>query len=369
MKAVTLMPGTSNVRLADIPEPRIFAKDAVKMRVLRVGICGTDREEACGGRAKAPRNSRELVIGHEMLGLVVETGKVVTRVRPGDYAVFTVRRGCGACVPCLIGRPDMCRSGRCQERGIWGLDGFQAQFVIDSEAYTVRVPSEIESVGVLTEPLSVAEKAIDEAVRVQTARLPGAAATPLWLRQRRCLVAGLGPVGLLAALALRLRGAEVFGIDVVDAESPRPRWLNVIGGIYIDGRRIPPERVQGLIGGMDLIIEAAGVPSLEFNLIDALATNGIYVLTGIPSGNSSLQLQGAELVRRLVLGNQLMFGSVNASRDHYQMAVDDLARAQLLWGDHLRRLVSHRLPYVDFKDVLARHEPEEIKMTLEWNES
>jgi threonine dehydrogenase-like Zn-dependent dehydrogenase len=369
MKAVTLVPGTSNVRLADIPEPRVFAKDTVKMRVVRVGICGTDREEASGGRVKASGSSRELVIGHEMLGLVVETGKAVSRVRPGDYAVFTVRRGCGSCVSCLMGRPDMCRSGRYQERGIWGLDGFQAQFVIDSEAYAVRVPSAIEPAGVLTEPLSVAEKAIDEAVRIQNARLPAAAATPLWLHGRRCLVAGLGPVGLLAALALRLRGAEVFGIDVVNPDSPRPRWLNFIGGIYIDGRRIPPERVQGLVGAMDLIIEAAGVPSLEFNLIDALAINGIYVLTGIPSGNSSLQLQGAELVRRLVLGNQIMIGSVNASRDHYQMAVDDLTRAQLLWGDHLQRLVSHRRPYSDFKDVLARHEQDEIKVTLEWSES
>ena len=175
MKAVTLVPGTSNVRLADIPEPRVFAKDTVKMRVVRVGICGTDREEASGGRVKASGSSRELVIGHEMLGLVVETGKAVSRVRPGDYAVFTVRRGCGSCVSCLMGRPDMCRSGRYQERGIWGLDGFQAQFVIDSEAYAVRVPSAIEPAGVLTEPLSVAEKAIDEAVRIQNARLPAAA--------------------------------------------------------------------------------------------------------------------------------------------------------------------------------------------------
>ena len=77
--------------------------------------------------------------------------------------------------------------------------------------------------GVLSEPLSVAEKAIDEAVRVQSARLPDAPATPDWLHGRRYLVAGLGPIGLLAAMALRLRGAEVYGLDVVDAETARPR--------------------------------------------------------------------------------------------------------------------------------------------------
>lgn len=368
MKAVALTPGTSNIRLADISEPGISADDAVKMRVVRVGICGTDREEASGGRAMAPEGSGELVMGHEMLGRVVEAGRSVTRVRPGDYAVFTVRRGCGECIPCLMNRPDMCLSGRYRERGIWGLDGFQAEHVIDSERYAVRVPPELEPSGVLTEPLSVAEKAIDEAVKVQCSRLPDAAATPLWLHGRQCLVAGLGPVGLLAALALRLRGADVFGLDVVDAESPRPRWLERIGGRYIDGRRVAAERVQDAVGAMDLIVEAAGVASLEFTLLDALATNGAYVLTGIPGGNSSLRLNAAELVRRLVLGNQVMVGSVNASRDHYQMAVDDLARARLTWGDHVQRLVSHRRPFSEFKDVLSRHEENEIKVTLEWND-
>jgi threonine dehydrogenase-like Zn-dependent dehydrogenase len=368
MKAVAVTPGATGVRLTEIPEPWIFAEDTVKVRVLRVGICGTDRHEVSGRRVKAPGRNRQLVIGHEMIGRVTETGRAVTRVRPGDYAVFTVRRGCRACIPCLMGRPDMCRTGHYQERGIWGQDGFQTQYVMDPEAFVVRVPAELEPVGVLTEPLSVAEKAIDEAVRIQNARLPGAPATPLWLHGRRCLVAGLGPVGLLAALALRLRGAEVVGTDIVDPDSPRARWLTFIGGTYIDGRKVPPGAVQRTVGSIELVIEAAGVPSLEFNLLDALAANGIYVLMGIPDGEGSLNVEGGGLIRRMVMGNQVMVGSVNASRDHYQMAVDDLARAQLLWGDHVQQLISRRLPYVDFKDALTHHEADEMKVTLEWNE-
>jgi glucose 1-dehydrogenase len=98
----------------------------------------------------------------------------------------------------------------------------------------VRIPPELESVAVLTEPLSVAEKAIQEAVNVQIARLPEAHATPDWLYGRRCLVAGIGPIGLLASLALRLRGAQVYGLDVVDPGSTRPLWLEDIGGHYIN---------------------------------------------------------------------------------------------------------------------------------------
>ena len=367
MKAVALTPGTPAIRLIDVPEPAVTSPEDVKARILRVGICGTDREEASGGRALAPQGQKELVIGHEMFGQVVETGKAVTRVKPGDFAVFTVRRGCGECLPCKMNRSDMCLTGGYRERGIWGMDGYQTEFVVDREQYIVRVPVDLEPMGVLTEPLSVAEKAVDESIRLQSARLPEAAATPDWLYGRRCLVAGLGPIGLLAALALRLRGAEVFGIDVVDAAGPRPQWLNHIGGKYVDGRRIPPDKVERELGQMDLIFEATGVAALEFNLLDALGKNGVYVLTGIPGGDRPLQLDGAELIRRLVLGNQVMIGSVNASRDHFQMAVDDLSRARLRWGDHVAGLITHRRPSADYQPVLTQHEPDEIKVVLEWN--
>jgi len=366
MKAVALTPGTSALRLIDRPEPVVAFPDDVKVRVLRVGICGTDREEASGGRALAPQGRTELVIGHEMFGQVIETGKSVTRVKPGDYAVFTVRRGCGECMPCMMNRSDMCLTGRYRERGIWGMDGYQTEYAVDKEQYIVRVPEDLETMGVLTEPLSVAEKAIDESIRLQSARLPESAATPDWLYGRRCLIAGLGPIGLLAALALRLRGAEVFGLDIVDAANARPQWLNHMGGKYVDGRRIPPDKVEHELGQMDLILEATGVASLEFNLLDALGKNGVYVLTGIPGGDRPLQLDGADLIRRLVLGNQIMIGSVNASRDHFQMAVDDLHHARLAWGDHVAQLVTHHCAYTDFQNALTRHEPDEIKVVLEW---
>ena len=301
-----------------------------------------------------------------MFGKVVEVGQAVTRVKPGDFAVFTVRRGCGKCIPCQMNRSDMCETGEYQERGIWGLDGYQTEFAVDREQYIVRVPAELEAVGVLTEPLSVAEKAIEEAVRLQTSRLPDALVTPDWLNGKRCLVAGLGPIGLLAAMVLSLRGAVVFGTDVVDENTARPQWLEHIGGRYIDGREVPADKVQLKIGPMDLIFEATGVAALEFNLLDALGLNGVYVLTGIPGGDRPLELDGAELMRQLVLDNQVMVGSVNASRAHFQMAVDDLSYAHLKWGDHVAKLITHRHPAADFDAALTHHEADEIKVVLEW---
>ncbi|MGD9597839.1 MAG: glucose 1-dehydrogenase [Steroidobacteraceae bacterium] len=367
MRAIAVIPGQRDLRRVDRPEPLVESDRGVKMRIVRVGICGTDREEAAGGRALAPAGSKDLVIGHEMFGRVIEVGSDVTRVKTGDYAVFTVRRGCGKCRPCSLNRPDVCLTGEYRERGIWGLDGYQAEFAADHEQYAVRVPPELAAVGVLCEPLSVAEKAINEAMLVQSARMPEVAPGRAWFAGRRCLVAGLGPIGLLGALALRLRGAEVWGLDIVDAGSARPRWLEKIGGRYLDGRSVAAGRIDSTLGEMELILEATGVPSLVFNLLDALGQGGVYVLTGIPGGARSIQIPGAELVRQLVLYNQVMIGSVNAAPAHWEMAVGDLAEARKLWGDHVAQLISHRHPADDFAAALDHHGSDEIKVVLEWS--
>jgi threonine dehydrogenase-like Zn-dependent dehydrogenase len=366
MKAIAIVPGTAGSRLVERPEPSITAQDQVKVRIIRVGICGTDREEVSGGRADAPEGQKELVIGHEMFGQVVNVGSSVTRVKPGDYAVFTVRRGCGECACCLMNRSDMCQTGKYRERGIRGLDGYQTEFVVDQQQYIVHVPAELEPVGVLMEPLSVVEKAIDEALRVQTVRCPDYAVTPDWLHGRRCLVAGLGPVGLLAAMVLRLRGGDVYGLDVVDSNTARPKWLDAIGGYYVDGRQVPADQVEKKIGGMDFILDATGIVQLEFNLLDALALNGMYVLTGIPGGARPLQIPGAELIRQLVLDNQVMLGSVNAARGHFQMGADDLAQAHLRWGAQIAGLITNRYSPDQFAGLKDQHEPDAIKEIIEW---
>jgi len=367
MKAIAIVPGTAGSHLVERPEPSITAPDQLKLRIIRVGICGTDREEVSGGRADAPAGQKELVIGHEMFGQVVAVGSSISSLKVGDYAVFTVRRGCGECACCLMNRSDMCRTGKYRERGIRGLDGYQTEFVVDQQQYIVQVPADLAPVGVLMEPLSVVEKAIDEALRVQTMRCPDYAVAPDWLHGRRCLVAGLGPVGLLAAMVLRLRGGEVYGLDVVDASTARPKWLEAIGGSYIDGRQLPADQVKKKIGGMDFILDATGIAQLEFNLLDALAVNGMYVLTGIPAGDSQVQIPGAELIRQLVLDNQVMLGSVNAAHGHFQMGADDLARANLRWGIQIAGLITNRYSPEQFAGLKDQHQPDAIKEVIEWS--
>ncbi|MCL5276695.1 MAG: glucose 1-dehydrogenase [Deltaproteobacteria bacterium] len=366
MKAIAVTPGSPGTFLVERDRPQIQAPDDIEVKVLDVGICGTDREEAAGGRCKTPEGRQDIVIGHEMLGSVQETGKAVTQVRPGDYIVFTVRRGCGHCAACAMGRPDMCTTGDYTERGIWGHDGYQSELVVDGEQYCVKVPQELRGIGVLVEPLSVAEKAIDEGVMVQRGRLPYVRDTAGVLSNRNILVAGLGPIGLLAAFILRLRGARVYGLDVVDRGSPRASLLEQIGGTYIDGRKVMVDDITKVHGTMDMVFEATGVASLEFDLLDTLGQNGLYVLTGIPGGDRPVQVRGAEIIRQLVLDNRVMIGSVNASKAHYTMAVDDLLRSRQVYGTAIDKVITQRVPSRDFGDAFLRHTAEEIKTIIQW---
>lgn len=365
MKAIAIIPGTTNISLVEVPEPEIVQPDEIKIKVWQVGICGTDREEASGGRADAPAGENQLIIGHEMFGEVVQTGAEVTSVHKGDFGVFSVRRGCGKCIACNNNRSDMCFTEEYTERGIKEVNGFQAEFVVDKAQYFVKVPDAIKEIGVLTEPMSVAAKAIEEALVVQKARFKDFENTDLWLNGKKALVAGIGAIGLLAAFALRLRGAEVYGLDIVHEDSLRPQILKQIDGKYIDGRKVKATDLDEQIGDFDFIFEATGFAELQIELIDALAINGIYVATGIAAGDRPITIDAADLMRQLVLKNQMVLGSVNASPEHFAIAVADLEGAMDKWPKAMLQLITERVPYTDFKKAL-RHSVDEIKVVVEW---
>lgn len=366
MKALALVPGTTEISLRDYPEPAIETPTQVKMKILEVGICGTDREEVKGGRATPPSGKTHLVIGHEMLGIVTDTGAAVSGVAPGDYGVFSVRRGCGRCAACKNNRSDMCYTAEYKERGIKGLNGYETEYVVDEAQYFVKVPAAIRTVGVLTEPMSVAEKAIDEALQIQSARLPEVRKEE-WLRGKTALVAGLGAIGLLASVALRLRGASVLGIDIVSKTSSRPAILREIGGKYVNGLKTNILDLDDKFGPIDFVFEAAGVPQLGFNLIDALGVNGIYVMTGLPHDKRAINIDGGDLMTQMVLKNQVVLGSVNASPRHFALAIADLAGAVDKWGGTMERFITTRVPFTEFVNALDFRSDDDIKTVIQWN--
>lgn len=361
MKAIAIVPHTKTVQLIDREDPKIETPTQVKVRVLQVGICGTDREEVSGGRADAPPGEKMLIIGHEVLGEVVQVGEAVKSIKPKDLVVIMVRRPCSECEMCKKGCADMCETGNYTERGIKQRHGFHQEFVIDEEKYMIWVPQALLGTAVLTEPTTVVEKAIDHASRLQVARQPLDPDPKKWLQGKKVLVAGLGPIGLLAAMVLRLRGANVVGMDIVEPHTPRARILEAMGGKYIAAKEV---NARGQT--FDLILEAAGIPKLDFQLPQFLATNGVYVLTGVAGDGPALSVDAAKLMRDLVLKNQIIFGSVNAGLAHFKQAVLDLEEAEKRWRGVIQQLITSKTPFTRFEEVLEKKKPDEIKAVIEW---
>ncbi|HEY9404224.1 MAG TPA: alcohol dehydrogenase catalytic domain-containing protein, partial [Pyrinomonadaceae bacterium] len=173
MKAVAVFPEAKEIKIVEHEEPRLSSPTEVKLRVLEVGVCGTDKEICAFEYGTPPEGSPYLLLGHESLSEVVETGEGVERLKRGDLVVASVRRPCPheTCAACRMGRQDFCFTGDFTERGIKEQHGYLTEFVVDDERYMNVLPAQLREVGVLVEPLTIAEKALTEVWHMQK-RLP-----------------------------------------------------------------------------------------------------------------------------------------------------------------------------------------------------
>jgi threonine dehydrogenase-like Zn-dependent dehydrogenase len=321
-----------------------------------VGLCGTDREIAAGAHGAPPEGSPYLVLGHEALGEVVEVGTAVSRLHKGDLVVPTVRRPCREmrCRACASGRPDFCVTGEFIQRGIRGAHGYLAERVVDEQRFMVPVPSELRDVAVLAQPLSVAEAALRLVADVQR-RLPWADevdGSTGRSEERVAVVIGAGPVGALAALALRVRGYTTL-IYSREPRGKKSALVESFGLGWSSRRDETPEELAARIGPIDLILDAAGASALAFEALPSLGPNGVFVFTGIPGRKGPVPRELAAVMPGIVLRNQAVLGVTNPSVDAYRAALQDLALFARRWPMLLPQLVSSRRPAEEAAEVLA----------------
>jgi threonine dehydrogenase-like Zn-dependent dehydrogenase len=356
MKAIAVMPQIKEVAIISQPEPKIVSLTDVKLRMLEAGVCGTDREICAFEYGTPPAGSEQLVIGHESLGEVIETGPKVTRVKAGDLVVPMVRRPCphDYCIACRAGRQDFCFTGDFQERGIKERHGFMAQFVVDDEKYMNVVPKDMRDVAVLVEPLTIAEKGLSQVWQVQQ-RLPwGCPVAPgkAAAHCHRAVVLGAGPVGLLGAMALVNQDFDTYVYSREPAPNPKSQLLESIGAHYVSSENIAPEMLPEQIGNIDLVYEATGASSLAFEMIKYLGTNGIFIFTGVPGRKGPIEVDTDLMMRNLVLKNQVVFGTVNAGRDSFENSISDLGTFTQRWPAAVQSLITGRFPMESYADLL-----------------
>ena len=350
MKAIAVFPGKPNtVHLAEMPKPsvnEISNGRGVLVKVLRVGVDGTDKEINAADYGSAPAGSDFLVIGHESFGRVEAVGPNVVEVKPGDYVVATVRRP-GSSIYDLIGTNDMTTDDTYFERGINLRHGYMSEYYVDDAEFIVKIPQGLKEVGVLLEPTTVVEKGIAQAYEIQR-RLR------VW-RPRRAAVMGAGTIGLLATLVLRLRGLQVttFGLN------PKP-YLNsdlieAIGATYQSTKEMSILEGAKKYGPFDVIFEATGFSPVVFESMQALSKNGVLVLSSVTGGDRKIEVPADKINLDFVLGNKVMVGTVNANREYFEMGVKDMAQAEAEYPGWLTRLLTHPVKGLEnYQELFAK---------------
>jgi threonine dehydrogenase-like Zn-dependent dehydrogenase len=310
----------------------------VRVEVLRVGGCGTDKEINAGEYGAAPDGYKFLVIGHENFGRVLEVGPQVRGLQPGDYVVATVRRP-GHSIYDVIGTYDMTTDTVYYERGINLLHGYLTEQYVEDPEYLIRVPAGLKAVGVLLEPCSVVEKGITEAYEIQR-RLR------VW-RPQRAAVLGAGPVGLLAALVLRLRGLHVLVMARTPAPTLQSQLAEAIGATYMSTKETPLAEAAKTHGPFDLIFEATGAAAPVFEAMEVLCNDGVQVQSSVSRGDEQIPVPAARINMGFVLGNKVAVGTVNANREYFEAGVRDFALAEATYPGWLARLLTHPVQGLD----------------------
>lgn len=347
MRALTVQPGgAGSARLEEVaePEPR---EGSLVVRTLAMGVCGTDLEIVAGHHGRAAGGRARLILGHESLGEVVEappgSGFAV-----GERVVGIVRRPDPLpCPSCAAGEWDMCTNGLYTERGIAGHDGYGSERFRVEPAFAVRVDPWLGLEAVLLEPASVLAKAWEHVERIGRR---GAA----W-RPRTALVTGAGPVGLLATLLGVQRGLEMHVFDRVD-EGPKPALVRDFGAHYHTGSLAELELAP------DAVIECTGAAPVILDGMSRTAPGGVVCLTSLSAYAGATPVALASLNRSIVMQNDVVFGSVNANRRHYEAAAGALARADRAW---LARLVTRCVPLERWEEAL-RQDPADVKVVLDF---
>ncbi len=363
MKAIAVIPGqVGSVHLREVPKPGvddISNGRGVSVRVLRVGVDGTDKEINAAEYGSAPPGDDYLIIGHESFGIVEEVGANVTELEVGDYVAATVRRP-GHSFYDQIGTYDMTTDEVYYERGINLRHGFLAEYYVDEPEYIVKVPSGCSNIGVLMEPTSIVEKGVVQAFEIQR-RLN------IW-RPHKAAVMGAGTLGLLATMILRLRGLQVTTFGRKPSPYKNSELIEELGARYISTRQFSITEASKKFGSFDIIFEATGNSGVVFEAAENLGKNGVLILTSITGGERKLEIPADKINLDFVLGNKVMFGSVNANREYFEVGAKDLAQAVAQFPGCLEKLLTHPVQGLEQYEKMMRlltEEKDAIKVFVE----
>jgi threonine dehydrogenase-like Zn-dependent dehydrogenase len=333
MKAVVFA-GPGEVRVDEVPEPKIEDPGDAKVAVASSSICGSDMHLLSG---KTPGMEPGRVIGHEFVGTITEAGDSVTTHRIGQRVVGSFLIACGECTRCVAKRFNHCVERRALGLGpvAGDLDGAQAEYV--------RVPHADVNLHALDSSLAgLSDEAALFAGDILGTGFYAAALADLSPGETAVLI-GAGPVGLCTAMALRFR--EGVKTAVLDSDPGRVAFARTLGLDAVDvsqqeAEAAVAERTDSAMA--DVVIEAVGAVQAFRTAMRCARSGGRVVVVGV-YGKERYELpMGVTWVR----GLDLRFSGMGNIQAHW----DDALAAVALGALDPTRLITHRLALEDAEE-------------------
>lgn len=326
MKALVLNTDgkTPSLEERDIPTPRLRDSD-VLLQVAACGVCHHDLAVLDGKLRRGVKP--DVVLGHEISGVVAEVGDAVSAVRPGDRVVAALTAFCGECGRCKRGQEYRCIRGRGFGHA---LDGGFAQFVRLPERSAIAIPDSIEIVEAcaLACPIGVALNAVEDAARLQAG-------------ETAVVVGAGGGLGAHLAQAAAAIGARSIAVTGSASKVERLEALLGVEAILADGELDFSEIALALTDdeGANVVFNPVG-STLFGSCLASAAQFGRIVALGEISGEP-VRFNLAELLFR----DASVIGATGASVRHIRRAID------MVEGGGIKPIVSRQYGFADAADA------------------
>lgn len=267
MKAI-LLTGIREMEMRDLPDPVLQSDTDVLLRMVAVGVCGSDVHYYTTGRIGSQVVQYPFAVGHECSGIVEEVGKAVTQVAPGDRVAVEPAMYCFQCDQCRAGRHNTCRNLRflgCPGQA----EGCLGERIVMPEACCIPLPEKVSmDQAALAEPLSIGLYGVDRSVP-----MPGA----------RIGILGAGPIGLSVLLPAKDKGVEkIYVTDKLDARLTAAAKVGATWTGNPDTRDVMAEIAAAEPLGLDAVFECCGEQDAIDQAVKMLKPGGKLMLIGIP---------------------------------------------------------------------------------------
>lgn len=341
MKAA-VMKGLRRIEIEELPTP-VPKEHEVLIRIRSVGVCGSDVHYFVEGRIGDFVVQPPFILGHECSGEIVEVGKGVTHLKPGDRVTMEPGIPCGKCEFCRAGRYNLC-----PDVVFWAtppVNGTFCEYVVHPAHFTYPIAPEVSfEEAALVEPFAVGMYAVHRAQAK-----PGDVA----------LVLGSGPIGLVTIQALCVRGVtEIIAVDVVEKRLEKAKELgakHVVNAASEDTREAVLALTEGR--GADVVFETAGSVQTAQLTVELAKRGGKVVLVGLPSATHF----DFGIIK--ILDKELDVLGVFRYANMYKGCVDLLNSRRV----NLKTLITHRFPLEKTQEALLfahEHKTESIKVVV-----